>query len=89
MIPLEGFPLKTITVTTTTDGKGREKVDQSEMNVTVLREETIPAEIFELPAGYREVSLMDPATRNASKLPAEENGGGSPMKALKGLFGGK
>ena len=30
MIPLDGFPLKTISVTTTTDKKGREKVGQGE-----------------------------------------------------------
>lgn len=88
VIPLDGFPLRTISVTTTTDGKGREKVDQTEMDVTVFREESIPAEVFELPTGYREVSLMDPVPQNASDQPAEEKDSESPMKALKGMFGG-
>ncbi len=89
MIPFDGFPLKTIYVTTTTDKKGREKVDQTEMTVIVLRSEAIPAEVFDLPEGYRETSLMDPAARSASGESAEDTGAESPLKGLKGFFGGR
>ncbi len=89
MIPLDGFPLKTISTTTTTDKKGKEKVDQTEITVTLLREETVPASIFELPSGYREISLMDPAGAMAQGNQGEDSDSESPLKALSGLFGGK
>ncbi len=89
MIPLDGFPLKSISTTTTTDKKGKEKVDQTEMTVTLLREETVPAAVFELPADYREISLMDPAGSLPAGNQGEDTESESPFKALKGLFGGK
>ncbi len=89
MIPLDGFPLKSISTTTTTDKKGKEKVDQTEMTVTLLREETVPAAIFELPADYEEISLMDQAGGHTAETEGEDSESESPLGALKGLFGGK
>ncbi len=89
MIPLDGFPLKTVSTTTPTDKKGKEKVDQTEITVTVLREETVSASVFELPADYREISLIDPAGPHTPGSQGEDAGSESPLKGLKSLFGGK
>jgi len=89
MIPLDGFPLKSVSTTTTTDKKGKEKVDQTELIVTLLREETVPASVFELPADYEEISLMDPAGAMAAGNSGEDSDSESPLKGLKSLFGGK
>ena len=73
MSKVEGFPLKTVTVTTTTDRRGRETVSRSVTEVTVLREESVEAGQFEVPAGYQRVDMV-----------GGDEDSGNP---LKGLFG--
>jgi endonuclease YncB( thermonuclease family) len=54
-----GFPLKTVTVTTTTQAKkGKESVAKSTMLVDLLETVTVPAASFEIPAGYQETQLL-------------------------------
>jgi hypothetical protein len=54
----EGFPLKTVAVSTTTGQKGkRESTTRSETVVTVLEEVAVPEPTFELPAGYERISM--------------------------------
>lgn len=55
---LEGFPLKTVVVNTTTSKKGKTMQTTSTTEVTTLREEAIPAATFEVPAGYRQVQIL-------------------------------
>jgi hypothetical protein len=58
MEKVEGFPLKTVSVTTTTGQKGkRESTTRSQTEVTLLEEVAVPQATFELPAGYERVSL--------------------------------
>ena len=58
MEKVEGFPLKTVSVSTTTGQKGkRETTTRSETVVTVLEETAVPEATFELPAGYERVSM--------------------------------
>jgi hypothetical protein len=54
MTRIEGFPLKTVTTTKMTTGKGKTQTSVSTTQVTTLRQESIPADTFELPAGYEE-----------------------------------
>lgn len=54
-----GFPLKTVTVQTTTDQRGRTTKSRSTTKVTTIREESIPAGTFELPEGYTETEMPD------------------------------
>jgi hypothetical protein len=53
---LHGFPLKTVTVNTSTQ-KDKQTVTRSTMEVTDLSAATVPDERFELPAGYQEKQL--------------------------------
>lgn len=83
MSKVHGFPLKTVTVTTTTGGKkGKQNTTRSETVVTELdRDRSIPASTFEIPAGYEETQMLPAAGEG------EGQEGGNPFK---GLFkGGK
>lgn len=77
---VQGFPLKTVTVTTTRDEKkGQESVSRNTTEVTELRRDEPPAapDTWMVPAGYQEVALV-PAGQEGE----EEN-------PLAGLFGRK
>ncbi|MBZ5568221.1 MAG: DUF4412 domain-containing protein [Acidobacteriia bacterium] len=54
MSKVEGFPLKRVTVTRTTDASG-ERSSRSEMNVLEVKQVRVPESEFALPRGYREV----------------------------------
>lgn len=54
---ITGVPLKTVTATVSKDQKGRETRSTTTMEVTSLRQETIPAATFALPSGYERVEL--------------------------------
>lgn len=51
---VEGVPLKSITVSTSNDGK-KTTVTRTEMEVTKFEDTSVPAGTFELPAGYEKV----------------------------------
>lgn len=58
MEKVEGFPLKTVSVSTTTGQKGkRESSTRTETVVTQLEETSVPPATFELPAGYTRTSM--------------------------------
>lgn len=57
---IEGFPLKTVTVSTSTQ-KGRSTTSRSTMEVTLLDAKvSVPAANFEIPVGYEETQMMVP-----------------------------
>lgn len=72
---IQGFPLKTVAVTTTTGGKRGDKTTttRTTTEVTSLAETDVPASTFELPAGYTETQMM----------PAEDESGGSPFDVFR------
>ncbi|HEY9422457.1 MAG TPA: DUF4412 domain-containing protein [Thermoanaerobaculia bacterium] len=80
---LQGFPLKTVTVSTSTPKKGKPTTTRSTMEVTQLNASaTVPASAFEIPAGYQETQLL-PTTQEAEQQEGqqeEEQGG------LRGLL---
>ena len=51
---VEGFPLKSVIKSTLTTGKGKEQKSVMTMEVTTLRQESVPASMFEMPQGYEE-----------------------------------
>ena len=53
-----GFPLKTVTVETSTDEKGKSETTTTTMEVTELRMQVVPDSTFAIPAGYKETSMM-------------------------------
>ncbi len=56
---VQGFPLKTVTVSTTTQKKNnKQTVTRSTMEVTQLETATPAAASFEIPAGYKETQLL-------------------------------
>jgi hypothetical protein len=56
-----GFPLKTVTVSTSKDKKGKESVSRMTMEVTELKTGvTVPETAFEIPAGYEETQIVIP-----------------------------
>jgi hypothetical protein len=55
----KGFPLKTVTVSTTTQKKGNPTTTRSTMEVTELNTNAnVAAASFEIPAGYQETQLL-------------------------------
>jgi len=83
MDKLRGFPLKTVTVTTMTNKKGKQNTTRSTMEVTVLdQSRTIPDATFEIPAGYQETEMIPTQEGQAG----DEDGKGK--NPLKKLFGG-
>jgi hypothetical protein len=57
MSAIEGFPLKRLTKTTTTDKKGKTHVGQTSMEVTSIKKQSLPDETFALPADYTETVI--------------------------------
>jgi hypothetical protein len=57
---IQGFPLKTVTVSTSTEQKkGRQTVSRSTLEVTQLdASASVPASTFEIPAGYKETQMV-------------------------------
>jgi hypothetical protein len=55
---IDGVPLKGVVKTTTTDKKGRVTTSTSTTEVIALREDSVPASTFEIPAGYTETQVM-------------------------------
>jgi hypothetical protein len=53
-----GFPLKTVTTTTTTQKKGKQSVTRQVMEVTQLQTQSVPDSSFEIPAGYEETQML-------------------------------
>ena len=59
MDKVQGFPLKSVSVSTTTGQKGkRESSTRTETVVTELQEVSVPAGTFEIPAGYTRTEMI-------------------------------
>ena len=85
----KGFPLKTVTVSTTTQKKGKQTVTRSTMEVTQLDTSAdVPASSFEIPAGYQETQLLPTAEAGAAGEDEEEQGLGALLRNRKKKDGG-
>ncbi len=81
---MDCLPLRS-EIITTMSGSGDESVTITTMEVIQLREESVPASVFELPAGYEHVSLME-GIAGAQPEPEEEPEDEGPMPRLRDLF---
>ena len=63
---VSGFPLKTVTTTTTTQKRGKQTVTHRTLEVTLLETKSIPDSTFAIPAGYKETQML-PATPPGDK----------------------
>ncbi len=80
MDKVKGFPLKQVTVTTTTDEKkGKSQTSTTTMEVTKLEKTSVPASTFVIPPTYTETSLVPESGEEG------EEGEGNPLSKL---FGG-
>lgn len=60
MDKIDGFPLKTVAVSTSTGQKGkRESTSRTETTVTLLEETSVAGDAFEIPAGYTQTQMME------------------------------
>ena len=57
MAKVKGLPLKTVIATTSTDEQGKAQVSHVTTEITEIKEESIAADIFQLPAGYKEMTM--------------------------------
>lgn len=81
MTEIEGVPLKTVSQSVMTDSKGRSQRTVSTMEVTRIEEVATSDEMFEVPAGYREVEM--PTMAGAGSEDGEKDEG---SKGILGLF---
>jgi len=71
-------------IVTTTSGSGDTTVTTTKTEVVEIREEPVAASVFELPAGYEQVSLMEGITGGMADPGEEEDDG--PMPNFQDLF---
>jgi len=55
---VSGFPLKMVTVNTSTQKKGRQSISRSTMEVTKLENQAVAGSTFEIPSGYQETQML-------------------------------
>jgi len=80
---VQGIPLKTVTVSTTTDNKGKSQVTKTTMEVVEFETVNVPDGKFVLDPSYKEVPMFP--TEGAEG----EEGEGDPSSALMKMFGAK
>jgi len=69
-IPKEGVPLKTVTTTVSTDGKGKQETTISTMEMLNFKASKIPSSAFEIPSDYKLVEMP------SMNMAADESGNG-------------
>jgi hypothetical protein len=85
---VSGYPLKTVTVTTTTDKKGRQSVSRSTMEVTQLdMNANVPANSFEIPAGYEEAEMPTLQGETGEGQQEQQGGLGGLLRKRRGSGG--
>ncbi len=76
---VEGFPLKTIVISRTTDHRGRQKTSETVTEVTEIKKFTPKKSAFEIPDGYTEEEMAIPGIMGGGS-------GNDPAAALNGLL---
>jgi Domain of unknown function (DUF4412) len=86
MSKMQGFPLKSVEVSTSTDDKkGQQTVTRSQMEVTALdRDVSVPPANFVVPPDYQRVEMMPAGEQGGS----DEKGDEKSRNPLRKLFGG-
>lgn len=80
----QGFPVKIVTVSTSTSKKGKPTTTRSTMEVTQLdASATVPGTAFEIPAGYEETQMLPTAEGQAEQQEGQEEEQGGLRGLLK------
>lgn len=87
---IKGWPLKTITESTTTTKKGKQSVSRTVMEVTSLARAKVPESTFEIPPGFQKIEMMIPGmmvapSRDDDQQQEEQSGG--RFKRFKKMMG--
>jgi hypothetical protein len=87
-----GAPLKSVVESSTSGGMSGPAKHLMTTEVTTLRQETIPAETFALPADYKETQLIDEVSSEGQddqgkSATAGQDAATQGISTLKGLFG--
>lgn len=86
---IEGVMLKNVSVSTTRNQKGKESTSKSTSVVTVLREESVPGNTFDIPSDYQRTEMMPtagmPQEQGSGKAGGEEEQE-STGKKLRGML---
>jgi len=82
MEKISGFPLRSKTVTTTINKKGKSTVTSDSMEVIEISTQEIDETIFQIPPSYTAVPLMP-------EMSGSDSSEMSPMEGLRGLLGRK
>ena len=80
---IQGIPLRMVSVNTTKDSSGRERVSRSVMEVKQLRSASPAASLFAIPAGYQEKPLIPTAAGE------DDDSDGDAAPAAKGAKPGR
>jgi len=81
---IKGVPLKTIMIMTTTDKNGKKSTSTTITEVSEIKEQSLPASLFALPADYKEFDLSKMGTQaEEGRNTAEEIEDGSSKPAPK------
>ena len=70
---MKGFPLKMVSLHTSTNPMGQTQTTKSTMEVTELAEKDIPAGMFAIPADYREQAMPQMPGPGAGRMPQRQN----------------
>jgi len=83
---LDGFPLKMVMESTTTNKKGKTQKSTSTVEVTVLREESIADGTFEWPSHFTETEIIPNLEGMQAGDQQTDDGKKKKKKGLSGLF---
>ncbi len=92
----EGFPLRTVSVTRTSDARGRQETATTTYEITEIKHTSIPADTFEFPADYTDKMAEIGEELRKTQAEMKENGDAPPPaevksainSIMKGIFGG-
>jgi hypothetical protein len=86
---IDCLPLRSNVVATTTGGRGRSNTSTTLTEVTALREESVPAATFEVPAGYTATTLVPnipPQDSPGAEPPAADDDEGRRRPRIRDIF---
>ncbi|NQU39705.1 MAG: hypothetical protein HQ523_07110 [Lentisphaerae bacterium] len=84
---VQGFPLKTIVISSTTDSRGRKQTTETTTEVTEMKSVTPAKTVFEIPEGFTEEDMAIPgmSAEGSDETPAANDAGAAINNMLRGF----